>query len=98
MLFLVVTMPAPNRPSDARSNRQQLWEWALPLMDRGVIRDRAMYAKVGRGAMAVFDVESNEELHRLLSQWLEFVPAEVEVCPLMDHDAMAAFLSEDPTG
>ena len=98
MLFLVITKPAPTRPSDARSNRQRLWEWARPLMDRGVVRDRAMYAKVGRGAMAIFDVESNEELHRLLSQWLEFVPGEVEVCPLMDHDAMATFLSEDPTG
>ena len=98
MLFLVVTKPAPTRPSAVRSDRQQLWEWARPLMERGVIRDRAMYAKVGRGAMAIFDVESNEELHRLLSQWLELVPAEIEVCPLMDHDAMATFLSEDPTG
>ena len=97
MLFLVVTTPAATRPSEARSNRQKLWEWARPLMDRGVIKDRAMYAKVGRGAMAIFDVESNEELHRLLSQWLEFVPAEVEVCPLMDHDAIATFLNEDPT-
>ena len=98
MLFLVVTKPAPTRPSDVRSNRQQLWEWARPLMDRGVIRDRAMYAKVGRGAIVIFDVESIEELHRLLSQWLELVPAEFEVYPLMDHDATAAFLSEDPTG
>lgn len=98
MLFLVVSKPAPTRPSDARSNRQRIWEWARPLMDRGVIKDRAMYAKVGRGAMAIFDVESNEELHRLLSQWLDLVPGEVEVSPLMDHDATAAFLSEDPTG
>ncbi len=97
MLYLVVTKPAPTRPSEVRANRQRLWEWARPLMDSGVIRDRAMYAKVGRGAMAVFDVESNEELHRLLSQWLEFVPAEVEVYPLMDHDAMDTFLSEQPT-
>lgn len=98
MLYLIVTTPAPSRPSEVRSNRQRLWEWARPLMDSGVIRDRAMYAKVGRGAMAVFDVASNEELHRLLSQWLEFVPAEVEVYPLMDHDAMDTFLSEEPTG
>ena len=97
MLYLVVTTPTRTRPSEARSGRQQLWEWAHPLMDRGVIRDRAMYAKVGRGGMAIFDVESNEELHRLLSQWLEFVPAEVEVYPLMDHDAMDTFLSEDPS-
>ena len=98
MLFLVITRPAPTRPSEARSNRQKLWEWARPLMDQGVIKDRAMYAKVGRGAIVIFDVESNEELHRLLSQWLELIPAEFEVHPLMDHDATAAFLSEDPAG
>ncbi|PKB79535.1 MAG: hypothetical protein BZY88_12835 [SAR202 cluster bacterium Io17-Chloro-G9] len=98
MLFLVITKPAPTRPSEARSNRLRLWEWARPLMDRGVIRDRAMYAKVGRGAMALFNVESNEELHRLLSQWLEIVPAEIEVHPLMDREEMANFLKEDPTG
>jgi muconolactone delta-isomerase len=98
VLFLVVTKPAPTRPSDVRSNRQKLWEWARPLMDRGVIRDRAMYAKVGRGAMAIFDVASNEELHLLLNQWLDLVPGEVEISPLMDHDAMAAFLNEGPTG
>ena len=98
MLYLVITTPARNRPSDARSNRQRLWEWARPLMDSGVIKNRAMYAKVGRGAVAIFDVESHEELHRLLSQWLDIVPAEVEISPLMDQEAIAAFLSEDPVG
>jgi len=57
-----------------------------------------MYAKVGWGAIAIFDVESHEELHRLLSQWLEIVPAEVQISPLMDQEAIAAFLSEDPVG
>ena len=98
MLYLVITTPARNRPSAARSNLQRLWEWARPLMDSGVIKNRAMYAKVGRGAIAIFDVESHEELHRLLSQWLEIVPAEVQISPLMDQEAIAAFLSEDPGG
>ena len=97
MLFLVVTKPAPIRPSEARANRQNLWEWVQPLMESGVIKDRTMYAKVGRGAIVLFDVESIEELHRLLSQWLEFVPAEFEVHPLMDRETTAAYLNEDPT-
>ena len=67
-------------------------------MDSGVIKNRAMYAKVGRGAMAIFDVESHEELQRQLSKWLDIVPAEVEISPLMDQEAIAAFLSEDPVG
>ena len=98
MLFLVITKPAPTRPSEARANRQKLWEWARPLMDSGVIKDRTLYAKVGRGAIVLFDVESIEELHRLLSQWLELVPAEFEIHPLMDQETTATFLSEDPTG
>ena len=98
MLFLVITKPAPTRPSEARANRQKLWQWTRPLMDSGVIKDRTLYAKVGRGAIVLFDVESIEELHRLLSQWLELVPAEFEIHPLMDQETMATFLSEDPTG
>ncbi len=98
MLFLVVTKPVPTPPSEARSNRQRLWEWARPLMDRGVIKDRTMYAKVGRGAIVLFDVGSIEELHRLLSQWLELIPAEFEIHPLMDQEATTAFLSEDSAG
>ena len=95
MLYLVITTTARNRPSEARPNPQRLWEWGRPLMDSGVIKNRAMYAEVDRGAMAIFDVESHEELHRLLTQWLEIVPAEVQISPLMDQEATAAFLNED---
>ena len=67
-------------------------------MDSGVIKDRTMYAKVGRGAIVLFDVESIEELHRLLSQWLELVPAQFEVHPLMDQETTKAFLGDGATG
>ena len=52
-----------------------------------------MYAKVGRGGIALFDVPSHEELHRYLSQWLEFVPAEMQVTPLMDKQDMKDYLA-----
>ncbi|MAF37903.1 MAG: hypothetical protein CL696_03310 [Chloroflexi bacterium] len=97
MLYLVITTPLPGKPSEAQSDRQELWKWAAPLMDRGIIRDRYMYAKVGRGRMALFDVSSNEELHGYLSQWLEFVPAEMQVIPLMDSQAMMDYLASPTT-
>ena len=97
MLYLVITTPLPGKPSEAQSDRQELWKWAAPLMDKGIIRDRCMYAKVGRGGMALFDVSSNEELHGYLSQWLEFVPAEMQVIPLMDSQAMRDYLASSTT-
>lgn len=45
----------------------------------GVIRDRSMCAKVDRGGIALFDVALHDALHGYLSQWLEFVPAEMQV-------------------
>ena len=93
MLYLVITTPLPGKPSEAQSDRQELWKWAAPLMDSGIIRDRCMYAKVGRGGMALFDVPSHDELHGYLSQWLEFVPPEMQVIPLMDSQAMRDYLA-----
>ena len=95
MLFLVIAKPIPTPPSQARPNRKQLWEWAKPLMDQGIIKDRTMYAKVGRGSVVLYDVESIVELHRLLSQWLELIPAEFEIHPLMDQSETAEYLNED---
>ena len=43
--------------------------------------------------MALFDVPSHEELHGYLSQWLEFVPAEMQVIPLMDKQDMRDYLA-----
>jgi hypothetical protein len=64
-------------------------------MDQGIIKDRTMYAKVGRGSVVLYDVESIVELHRLLSQWLELIPAEFEIHPLMDQSETAEYLNED---
>ena len=42
--------------------------------------------------MAVFDVDSNETLHGLLNEWAEIVPAEFDIYPLIDPDAIKSFL------
>ncbi|MFX4740568.1 DUF3303 family protein, partial [Acinetobacter baumannii] len=52
-----------------------------------------IYARVGRGAVAVFDVESNEALHRILNEWADIIPAGFEVYPLVDIEATRRMLA-----
>jgi hypothetical protein len=44
------------------------------------------YARVGRGATAVFDVSSNEELHEFLTQWTDIVPVTFDIYPLVGSE------------
>ena len=53
---------------------------------------RSVYAKVGRGAVVLFDVASNEALHHRLNEWQDMVPAHFEVYPLIDPAAAQHFL------
>jgi hypothetical protein len=39
---------------------------------------------VGRGVAVAFEVRSHEELHALLNEWADIIPAEFEVIPLVD--------------
>ena len=52
-----------------------------------------IYAGVGRGAAAVFEVESNEALHRILNEWADIIPAEFDVYPLVDVEATRRLLA-----
>ena len=92
MLFLAISNPLPTRPSEVRERRKEYWPWAQDKLDRGLAR--FIYARTGRGAVAVFDVDSNETLHRLLTEWGEMIPAEFDVYPLIDPDAAQSFLNE----
>ena len=49
----------------------------------------------GSGAVALFDVDSNETLHRLLTEWADMVPAEFDLYPLIDPDVAVAYLNDD---
>jgi muconolactone delta-isomerase len=53
---------------------------------------RSVYARVGRGAVVLFDVPSNEQLHRRLNEWQDIIPAHFEVLPLIDPDAAQRYL------
>ena len=92
MLFLVVSTPRPERPSELADRRQSFWPWIAEHERKG--RCRQIYARVGRGAVAVLDVESNEALHRILNEWADIIPAHFEVYPLVDLDATKRMLAE----
>jgi len=94
MLFLVISNPAPTRPSDAREARKSFWPWVEDKLEKGIAR--SFYPRTGRGAVAVFDVESHETLHRLLNEWADAVPAEFTLYPLMEPESIVAFLNEEP--
>ncbi len=93
MLFLVISTPAPTRPSEVREQRKKFWPWVEDKMDRGVAR--SCFPRTGRGAVAVFDVDSHQTLHRLLNEWADFIPAEFGIYPLMEPESIRAFLNED---
>lgn len=77
---MVISTPRPDQPSKLRKVQRDWWNWMHGLEASGVAQ--AVYVKVGRGAIAVFEVDSNEALHTLVNQWSEFIPAEFQVLPL----------------
>jgi len=62
-------------------------------MARGLARN--FYARTGRGAVALFDVDSHETLHRLLNEWADMIPAQFDLYPLVEPDSVKAFLNEN---
>lgn len=82
MLFMVMSTPRPERPSEMRGRQTAFWDWLEPLKQSGECK--TVYVKAGRGAMVVFDVASHEVLHRYMTQWADHVPAEYMVWPLVD--------------
>ena len=91
MLFLVISTPRPERPSDVAPARQSFWPWIAGYEARGVCRH--IYPRVGRGAIAVFDVADNEALHRILNEWADIMPAHFDTYPLADLDATRRMLA-----
>jgi hypothetical protein len=62
-----------------------------PLLNSGMAR--SVHARVGRGAVALFDVDSNTTLHRLMNEWADIIPAHFDVYPLLDEDTAKAYLA-----
>ncbi len=96
MLFLVISDPRPEPPSRVAADRQRFWTWLQPLIDRAEVR--SVHAKVGRGAVVLFDVASNEALHAHLNAWADIIPARFEIHPLIEPLAARRFLEGQATG
>ncbi len=92
MLFLVISDPRPEPPSSVTSQRKRYWEWIAPLQAAGEVR--SVHARVGRGAVVLFDVPSNERLHQHLNAWADIIPAHFQVHPLIDPEAAKTFLNQ----
>jgi muconolactone delta-isomerase len=90
VLFLVISTPRPERPSSVARNRQNYWRWINPKLKSR--QCHFVYARTGRGAVALFDVESNEELHALLNGWAEIIPAHFDIYPLIDPASARRYL------
>lgn len=90
MLFLVISTPRPEKPTLMASTRHSYWDWMNPLLASGLAV--SVHARVGRGAVALFDVDSTETLHRLMNEWGDIVPAHMDVYPLLDQDTAKKFL------
>jgi hypothetical protein len=92
VLFLVVSTPRPERPSTVAQRRKKYWRWLDPKLKSK--QCRLVYARAGRGAVALFDVKSNEELHALLNEWAEIIPAHFDLYPLIDPAAAQRYLGD----
>ena len=92
MLFLVISEPRPEPPSSVTAARQRYWTWIQPLIDNGQVR--SVHAKVGRGAVVLFDVASNEVLHAHLNTWADIIPATFQVHALIDPVHARQFLDQ----
>lgn len=92
MLFLVISEPRPEPPSSVAGQRRHYWDWIAPLQASGEVR--SVHAKVGRGAVVLFDVPSNEQLHRRLNEWADIIPAHFQVHALIDPGAAKTFLEK----
>lgn len=91
MLFLVISNPRADRPSDMAKARQDFWPWMAQYQASGVCRH--IYPRVGRGVVVVFKVENNEQLHRILNEWADVIPAQFDIYPLVDLQVTAALLA-----
>ncbi|MSO90362.1 MAG: hypothetical protein EXR01_02050 [Acetobacteraceae bacterium] len=90
MLFLVISEPRPEPPSEVAARRQRYWPWVQNLIAAGLVQ--SVHARVGRGAVVLFDVEGNETLHQLLNEWADIIPARFDVYPLIDPSAAQEYL------
>lgn len=91
MLFLVISSPRITRPDEVKAERLHFRTWITSLQENGQVQ--TFYPMVGRGSVVVFHVSSNEELHVLLTQWANIVPASFDIRALVEPEAAESQLA-----
>lgn len=86
----MVTTPHPQKPEEVANARLEFLKWMDILQKDGLVLN--FYPRVGRGAIAIFDVLSNDRLHELLTKWTSFVPVEFEIYPLASVESTKKLL------
>ena len=80
MLYLVISTPHPSRPEDVKNARLEFRSWINDLRSKKKLS--CFYPRVGRGSIVILDVSSNDELHKLMTHWLNIVPVSFDIYPL----------------
>ncbi|MBI5043367.1 MAG: hypothetical protein HZC10_05970 [Nitrospirae bacterium] len=80
MLFLAISNPHPSKPKDVKNARLKFRRWIDDLKSKKKVV--CFYPRVGRGSVVIFDVTSNDDLHELMTQWLNIVPVSFDIYPL----------------
>ena len=80
MLYLVISTPHPSRPEDVKNARLEFRSWINDLKSKNKLL--CFYPRVGRGSIVILDVSSNDELHKLMTEWLNIVPVSFDIYPL----------------
>ena len=80
MPYLVISTPYTSRPDDVKNARLEFRSCIKNLKSENKVI--CFYPRVGRGSVVIFDVPSNDELHKLMTQWLNIVPVNFDIYPL----------------
>jgi hypothetical protein len=96
MHFLVISTPVGRKPSEVREGQRAWWDWINALIADGTAKH--VYTKLGRGAVIIFDVKEHGDIHKLVNQWSELVPATFEVEALLpkEHQERIAKAGTNP--
>ncbi len=96
MNYLVISTPKAEQPSAMRGVQMKWWDWINDLKARGVAL--SVHTKLGRGAVVIFNVAAPEDLHKIVNQWNELVPATFEVEALLpgEHQERIARAGTNP--
>ncbi|MEW6621083.1 MAG: DUF3303 family protein [bacterium] len=90
MLYLVISTPHPSKLEDVKNARSEFRSWIKGLESENKVI--CFYPRVGRGSIVIFDVSSNDELHKLMTQWLSIVPVSFDIYPLATPSEADALL------